>query len=277
MCLDPSGGPGTNRPTWGCIYHHYVNVKGLAAPFTGKQLALQSPEIGGQGCCSGGYDQLGFESLTCALDPISSGAAPSCLTAVFLNGKVLLSWWGSAYATSYVVQRGTASGGPYNTTLASGITDPRSYEDSSMSAGTYYYIVRANSTSGPASSQVSITTGNPLIAYYKFDETSGTSASDSSGNGYTATLSGSTSFVSGRINNGVKLDGSSGYVSLPTTLLNQLGDFTIAAWVYVSTQYWIGRYQYSGDAYLNGIVDDFRIYAGCLSASLVQSLVSMSG
>ena len=121
------------------------------------------------------------------MDPISSGAAPSGLTAVFLNGKVLLSWWGSAYATSYVVQRGTASGGPY-TTLASGITDPRSYEDSGMSAGTYYYIVRANSTSGPASNQVSITTGNPLIAYYKFDETSGTSASDSSGNGHTATL-----------------------------------------------------------------------------------------
>jgi hypothetical protein len=105
-----------------------------------------------------------LESLTCVLDPISSGAAPSGLTAVFLNGKVLLSWWGSAYATSYVVQRGTASGGPY-TTLASGITDPRSYEDSGMSAGTYYYIVRANSTSGPASNQVSITTGNPLIAY----------------------------------------------------------------------------------------------------------------
>jgi len=319
-----------------------------------------------------------LESLTCARDPISSGAAPSGLTAVFLNNKVLLSWWGSAYATSYVVQRGTASGGPY-TTLASGITDPRSYQDSGMSGGTYYYIVRANSTSGPASNQVSITTGNPLIAYYKFDETSGTSASDSSGNGYTATLSGSTSFVSGRINNGVKLDGSSGYVSLPATLLNQLGDFTIATWVYVSSssswqrlfdfgfgtgrymfltthsgngsaqfsvtdnggvdttqilfipnttqsslplntwthiaithlgtqtwlflnaeganvnnyqylhpyqipgstdlpvQYWIGRSQYSGDAYLNGIVDDFRIYAGCLSASSVQSLASMSG
>ena len=48
-----NGSQGLNRPTYGCIYHHYVNVKGLAAPFTGKQLALQSPENGGQGCCSG--------------------------------------------------------------------------------------------------------------------------------------------------------------------------------------------------------------------------------
>jgi len=48
-----NGSQGSNRPTWGCIYHHYVNVKGLAAPFTGKQLALQSPENGGQGSTSG--------------------------------------------------------------------------------------------------------------------------------------------------------------------------------------------------------------------------------
>lgn len=327
---------------------------------------------------SGGYDQLGFESLTCALDPISSGAAPSGLTGVYLGGQIVLSWWGSTYATSYVVQRATSSGGPY-TTIATGITDPRTYSDSGLSAGTYYYIVRANSTSGPASNQVAVSNNNPLLAYYKFDETSGTSASDSSGNGHTASVVGGTSWVSGKISNGIKLDGSSGYVSLPSTLLDQLGDFTIAAWVYVSSsssyqrlfdfgfgtsrwmfftthagngsayyfisynqggdstqqlfipnttqsslplntwnhiaithqgtqswlflngqivnvnsyqylhpyqlpgatdlpaQYWIGRSQYSSDPYLNGIVDDFRVYGGCLSSSSVQSLASMSG
>jgi len=48
-----NGSQGANRPTWGCIYHHYVNVKGLAAPYTGMQLAKQTPETGAQGCCSG--------------------------------------------------------------------------------------------------------------------------------------------------------------------------------------------------------------------------------
>jgi hypothetical protein len=55
-----TGSIGAGRPTWGCIYHHYVNVKGLAAPFTGKMLGLQTPEGGGgnYGSTTGGYDQL---------------------------------------------------------------------------------------------------------------------------------------------------------------------------------------------------------------------------
>ena len=64
-----NGSIGAGRPTWGCIYHHYVNVKGLAAPFTGKMIGLQTPEGGGgnYGSTTGGYDQLGYETLTCSL------------------------------------------------------------------------------------------------------------------------------------------------------------------------------------------------------------------
>src|SRR5207249_6088445 len=47
---------------------------------------------------------------TCAL-PIS-GANPK-LTAAPTGGSVVLSWWGSAYATAYKVQRATTPGGPY--------------------------------------------------------------------------------------------------------------------------------------------------------------------
>jgi sucrose-6-phosphate hydrolase SacC (GH32 family) len=39
-----------------------------------------------------------------------------------------------------------------------------------------------------------------------------------------------------------------------------------------TTQNWLGRSQYSGDPYLNGVIDDFRVYSGGLSASAIQAL-----
>jgi hypothetical protein len=44
-----------------------------------------------------------------------------------------------------------------------------------------------------------------------------------------------------------------------------------------TTQNWIGRSQYSGDAFLDGQVDDFRIYNRPLSAAEVQTLATGGG
>jgi hypothetical protein len=41
----------------------------------------------------------------------------------------------------------------------------------------------------------------------------------------------------------------------------------------VTTQNWIGRSQFSGDPYLNGLVDDFRIYNQALTASQVTEVM----
>ena len=41
-----------------------------------------------------------------------------------------------------------------------------------------------------------------------------------------------------------------------------------------TTQNWIGRSQYASDPYLNGRVDDFRIYNNALSASQVMHLLN---
>ena len=41
-----------------------------------------------------------------------------------------------------------------------------------------------------------------------------------------------------------------------------------------TTQNWIGRSQWSADPYLNGLVDDFRIYTRALSASEIASMAS---
>ena len=237
---------GTLRPIWALLYNHYVNRQGLAAPYTQKMMNLLSPEGGGgdYGPNSGGYDQLGFGTLTCTLNPIAQGAAPSGLTAGLVGGSVLLSWWGSAYATSYTVMRGTSSGGPY-ATVADGISDLLTYTDIGLPAATYYYVVTAQTASGsttPASNEaVVIAAPQQLNTYLTFDASSGTVAADSSGNGNAGTLVGGASFVAGVKNNAVSLDGSTGYVSLPAGLVANLADFTIAMWVNVSQYGWVKR------------------------------------
>jgi hypothetical protein len=230
-----TGSQGTPRPCWALIYNHYVNRMGLAAPYS-KQFALQvQPEGGGgnYGSTSGGYDQLGFGTLTCTRDPIASGAPPSGLSGCLTGGAPVLSWWGSAYATSYNVKRATTSGGPY-TTIQTGITDLLTYTDSTAPAGANYYVVTAITPSGETtpSNEASVITGTSLHTYLAFDASSGTSAEDSSGNAHTGTLIGGATWVAGKKNNAVALNGSTGYVSLPAGLLTDVGDFTIATWVY---------------------------------------------
>jgi hypothetical protein len=81
----------------------------------------------------------------------------------------------------------------------------------------------------------SSTLGSGLVAYYAFDETSGTTAADSSGNGNNATLVGGPTFVVGVQNNAVKMSGSGQYVALPDAIVNGLTSFSICTWAYVST------------------------------------------
>jgi hypothetical protein len=57
---------GNIRPIWEMLYNHYVRLKGLDAPYIAAFAAKVRPEGGGgdYGPDSGGYDQLGFGTLT---------------------------------------------------------------------------------------------------------------------------------------------------------------------------------------------------------------------
>jgi hypothetical protein len=59
-------GRGTLRPAWELIYNHYAKVKGAHAPFSQRFAEKVRPEGGGgqYGPNSGGFDQLGFGTLT---------------------------------------------------------------------------------------------------------------------------------------------------------------------------------------------------------------------
>ena len=249
-----TGSQGAGRPCWALVANHYINRKGLAAPYSKRFAELMTPEGGGgnYGPNSGGFDQLGYGTLTCTRGPGTPAPAPSGLTGYASAGHVVLSWWGCSDAVGYDVKRATRAGGTY-TTIKRGITDLLTYTDTPPAPGTYFYAVTAQRPSGesPNSNEAKVVTAVQLLAHLSFDEGSGPTAADSSGNGHNGTFDGAV-WAPGRRGHAASLNGSGAYVALPDNLLADVSDFTIAAWVFWNgSQFWarifdlgggIGRY-----------------------------------
>jgi DUF1680 family protein len=72
-----------------------------------------------------------------------------------------------------------------------------------------------------------------FVAHYQFNETSGSTVADATGNGRTASVSGAASRIAGRQGNALSLDG--GHVQLPSGILAGATAFTVAAWVRLDT------------------------------------------
>ena len=72
-----------------------------------------------------------------------------------------------------------------------------------------------------------------LVGYWKFDEGSGTTAADSSGNGNNGIISGSAAWVSGRYGSALNFDSVSNYVGVnsPTNIPIDNSPYTIEAWI----------------------------------------------
>ena len=70
---------GDARPVWELVYNHYVKLKGLPAPYTTRMAEKGRPEGGGgdYGPNSGGFDQLGYGTLTATLDSQEPKKAPA--------------------------------------------------------------------------------------------------------------------------------------------------------------------------------------------------------
>jgi alpha-amylase len=75
--------------------------------------------------------------------------APVGVTATATSSSAItIAWSASSGATSYTVKRGTAAGGPYSTTVGTGLTG-LSVGDSGLTASTpYYYVVTATNSAG---------------------------------------------------------------------------------------------------------------------------------
>ena len=66
--------------------------------------------------------------------------------------------------------------------------------------------------------------------WWKFDEGTGTTAADSSGNGYNATLVNGVSWVTGKIGDAVSANGVNQYVSIPAVNLSTTNAVTVTLW-----------------------------------------------
>src|SRR5581483_9806687 len=99
------------------------------------------------------------------------------------------------------------------------------------------YMLQITDTSGGGNATAQITIGvkpapdSNLAVWLKLNETSGTTASDSSGNGKNATLVNTPTWTTGLFNNSLSLSGTTQYVTLPTGIVSSLSDFTISTWV----------------------------------------------
>ncbi len=70
-----------------------------------------------------------------------------------------------------------------------------------------------------------------LVAFWKFDEGSGTTAYDSSGNGNNGILTNGPVFTAGRSGNGLRFDGLNDYVIVADSPSLRPNNFTIEAWI----------------------------------------------
>jgi len=100
-----------------------------------------------------------------------------------------------------------------------------------LAAGYWYFSARA-STKLNKTPTGSLTNG--LVGYWTFDgaDTTATTVSDKSGNGYSATRNGGTSIVAGRIDQALSLNGDDlTNVTATGSSLNNLTQFTACVWV----------------------------------------------
>jgi len=217
-------------PTYELIYNHYANVKGIAAPWSKQAMNVIRPEnVTGPGGHPSGQDCLGLGSLTYARDDTATGTVPGGLMARWSKNQVTLSWWGTATATSYEVQRATAVAGPF-TTLGTAVEPELNFTDTTVVNGTsYYYRVVAATPSGDLTS-TPLLANQALVARYTFEG----NTSDVAGTRHATAMGGTTApgYASGfGGGQAISLNGTDQYVQLPVNSGNYR-DVTLAAWVY---------------------------------------------
>jgi len=203
-------------------------------------------------------------------------APPSGLTAQAVStSEIDLNWNALTNASAYNVKRSTTNGGPY-ANVASGVIGTN-YPDVGLAGGTiYYYVVSAIVSTNETlnSLQAVATTISPtlgsLIHRYSFDESGGSSITDSVGGPVWA----------GALPNGGALGGghltlssaSQQYVSLPSGIVGTLTDFTAMAWVNLnSVSNWCRIFDFGNNTTSNMFITPQNGSAGTLRFAITTN------
>jgi transcriptional regulator CtsR len=180
-------------------------------------------------------------------------AAPSALSATAeSSSSIRINWTDNANnETQFKIERKTGAGGTYAqiVTVSANVT---TYTNTSLSPSTqYYYRVRANNTGGDSaySAEANATTPastdvlNGIVGFWRFDDNSGTTTADASGNNNVGTLSNGPGWVSpGRVGTAALRfnDANQQSVSVASSAtLNPTAGITLASWIYATN--WNGN------------------------------------
>ena len=172
--------------------------------------------------------------------------APTGVTATTADySSINLSWSAVTGATGYNVYMSTSSAAnAIYTKVNSDTITGTTFASTGLKANTtYYYKVTAINAVGESGISVIASAATPnsmpdasLIAWYKFDETSGTTAADSSGHGNNGTINGGTNatWATGKYGNAITFGGTNttaAYVALPGNIVDNVTNMTVSSWV----------------------------------------------
>jgi fibronectin type 3 domain-containing protein len=168
--------------------------------------------------------------------------APTGLSAGVAGSTVSLNWTASTDnvgVVRYNLHRSTTSG--FAPSTANRIAQPAgtSFTDAGVGTGTYYYKVTAedaagnvSGASGQASVVVSVIAPSGLVGAYGFDEGSGTTTADQSGNGNGGALSNTLWAAGGKYGAALSFNGTNARVDVPDSAsLHLTSGMTLEAWV----------------------------------------------
>ena len=200
------------------------------------------------------YARVQFDNVVADPNP-GAVNAPLWLTATVAASPnnintINLAWANVANETGYKVERKKGVSGLWSQIGTTGL-DVTTFADNTCGAGTqYFYRVRATNAGGDSvySAEANATTAEVTSgrqAHWKFDENTGTSTADASGNGNTGTLatlptpgSQGPTWATGKIGSALTFDASDDVVTAGNgTSLNYIAlpAITITAWIKVNT------------------------------------------
>lgn len=101
-----------------------------------------------------------------------------------------------------------------------------------------------------------------LVGWWAFDETSGTTAYDSSGHGNHGTLQGDPQWVAGRTGGALELDGDGDYVDIGSVGMSVMDQRTLTGWAKASTTNipsWTSVFGFAPDGDTDGTYYDIEV------------------
>jgi hypothetical protein len=226
-----------SRNAWEPIYNHYVNRLGLAAPNVARMVEFCEPNYWGNS------DDIAFPTLIHRRDPYAAPMKPpSGLTGHLHDGRVLLSWWGSAGATAYVVGRGTRANGPFARLTTVAAAEVLTFTDTPPD-GVWFYQITAQGRGAPRAGSNVVRVAVPGEAWLSLplngpDRTGTVGALRTATGGWTAVqgqMLGGTTWGEGRNNDkALAFDGKESGLQLPPGIFANLDDFTVSMWAFAN-------------------------------------------